>query len=81
MVRFTKHCNSSFPRLCKILYYRSCLTVHYIGRHDFGSVNPEIRIIEGRISEVLLYFYLKYYADLSWVCLVGTCIVDVLVLD
>ena len=25
--------------------------------------------------------YLKYYADLSWVCLVGTCIVDVLILD
>ena len=27
----------------------------YVGRHDFGSVNPEIRIIEGRIIEVLLY--------------------------
>ena len=26
-------------------------------RHDFGSVNPEIRIIEGRIIEVLLYFH------------------------
>ena len=27
----------------------------YVGRHDFGSVNPEIRIIEGQIIEVLLY--------------------------
>ena len=27
-----------------------------VGRQGFGSVNPEIRIIEGRISEVLLYF-------------------------
>ena len=27
-----------------------------VGRQDFGSVNPEIRIIEGRIIEVLLYF-------------------------
>ena len=27
-----------------------------VGRHDYGSVNPEIRIIEGRIIEVLLYF-------------------------
>ena len=26
-----------------------------VGRQGFGSVNPEIRIIEGRISEVLLY--------------------------
>ena len=35
--------------------------MHYtctcVGRHDFGSVNPEIRIIEGRIIEVLLYLY------------------------
>ena len=30
--------------------------VLYVGRHDFGSVNPEIRIMEGRITEVLLYF-------------------------
>ena len=29
--------------------------VLYVGRHHFGSVNPEIRIIEGRIIEVLLY--------------------------
>ena len=28
----------------------------YVGRHDFGSVNPEIRIIESRIIEVLQYF-------------------------
>ena len=27
----------------------------YVGRHDLGSVNPEIRIIEGQIIEVLLY--------------------------
>ena len=27
------------------------------------------------------YFYLKYYADLSWLCSVGTCIVNVLILD
>ena len=27
-----------------------------VGRQGFGSVNPEIRIIEGRISEVLLYY-------------------------
>ena len=26
-----------------------------VGRQGFESVNPEIRIIEGRISEVLLY--------------------------
>ena len=26
-----------------------------VGRKGFGSVNPEIRIIEGRIIEVLLY--------------------------
>ena len=26
-----------------------------VGRQGFGSVNPEIRIIEGRIVEVLLY--------------------------
>ena len=26
------------------------------------------------------HFYLKYYADLKWLCSVGTCIVDVLVL-
>ena len=26
-----------------------------VGRQGFGSVNPEIRIIEGRIIEVLLY--------------------------
>ena len=31
----------------------------YVGRHDFGSVNPEIRIIEGRITEVLLYIKSK----------------------
>ena len=29
--------------------------VLYVGRHDFGLVNLEIRIIEGRITEVLLY--------------------------
>ena len=28
-----------------------------VGRQGFGSVNPEIRIIEGRISEVLLYIF------------------------
>ena len=27
------------------------------------------------------HFYLKYYADFNWVCLVCTCIVDVLILD
>ena len=27
-----------------------------VGRQGFGSVNPEIRIIEGRIIEVLLYY-------------------------
>ena len=27
-----------------------------VGRQGFGSVNPEIRIIEGRISEGLLYY-------------------------
>ena len=27
-----------------------------VGRQDFGPVNPEIRIIEGRMIEVLLYF-------------------------
>ena len=27
----------------------------YVGRRDFGSVNLEIRIIEGWIIEVLLY--------------------------
>ena len=26
-----------------------------VGRHDFGSVNPKIQIIEDRIIEVLLY--------------------------
>ena len=26
-----------------------------VGRQDFGSVNPEIQIIEGQIIEVLLY--------------------------
>ena len=26
----------------------------YVGRHNFGSVNLEIQIIEGRIIEVLL---------------------------
>ena len=30
---------------------------------------------------VYYYFYLKYYADLNWLCSVGTCIVDVLILD
>ena len=28
--KFTKHYNSSFTRLCKILYYHSRLTVHYM---------------------------------------------------
>ena len=27
----------------------------YVGRHNFGLVNPEIRKIEGRIIEDLLY--------------------------
>ena len=27
----------------------------YVGRHNFGLVNLEIRIMEGRIIEVLLY--------------------------
>ena len=27
-----------------------------VGRQGFGSVNPEIRIIEGQIIEVLLYY-------------------------
>ena len=27
----------------------------YVGRHNFGLVNLEIRIIEGQIIEVLLY--------------------------
>ena len=27
----------------------------YLGRQGFGSVTPEIRIIEGRIIKVLLY--------------------------
>ena len=27
------------------------------------------------------HFYLKYYADLKWLCSVATCIVDVLILD
>ena len=30
-----------------------------VGRQGFGSVNPEIRIIEGRISEVLLYLIVQ----------------------
>ena len=28
--------------------------LYIVGRHDFGSVNPAIRIIEGQIIEVLL---------------------------
>ena len=27
------------------------------------------------------HFYLKYYADLKWLCSFATCIVDVLILD
>ena len=27
------------------------------------------------------HFYLKYYANFNWVCSVGTCIVDVLILN
>ena len=27
-----------------------------VGRQGFGSVNPEIPIMEGRISEVLLWY-------------------------
>ena len=37
-----------------------------VGRQGFGSVNPEIRIIEGRISEFLLYYpnlNIEYDAD------------------
>ena len=30
-----------------------------VARQGFGSVNPEIRIIEGRIIEVLLYIDIK----------------------
>ena len=30
-----------------------------VGRQDFGLVNPEIQIIEGRIIEVLLYIEMK----------------------
>ena len=33
----------------------SLMRVLYVGRHDFGPVNPEIRIAEGRITEILLY--------------------------
>ena len=33
------------------------------------------------ISMDIIIFYLKYYANLSWVCSVGTCIVNVLILD
>ena len=31
----------------------------YLGRHNLGSVNADIRIIEGRIIEVLLYLKLQ----------------------
>ena len=34
----------------------------YVGRHEFGSVNPEIQIIEGRIIEVL---YMNMTVDLN----------------
>ena len=34
-----------------------------VGRQGFGSVNPEIRIIEGRISEVLLYSQITFHLD------------------
>ena len=34
-----------------------------VGRQGFGLVNPEIRIIEGRISEVLLYLVTFLYVS------------------
>ena len=37
----------------------------YLGRQGFGSVNPEIQIIEGRIFEVLLYMMYVFSVDSS----------------
>ena len=37
-----------------------------VGRQGFGSVNPEIRIIESRIIEVLLYNGVQCYSPELW---------------
>ena len=44
----------------------------YVGRHHFGSVNPEIRMIEGQISEVLLYIVI-YVGTVPVHCLISAC--------
>ena len=33
----------------------------YVGRPDFGSVNPQIWIIEGQIIEVVLYLIISTF--------------------
>ena len=50
---------------CYIAYIDRALYVLPVGRQDFSSVNPEFRIIEGRITEVLLYvkFHLPHYCQ------------------
>ena len=58
MVRFRKYWNDYFRECVKSfnIALDCALYVLPVGRQDFGSVNPEFRIIEGRITEVLLYY-------------------------
>ena len=48
---------------------------------SYNISDPSIVVYLLHIHGYYYYFYLNYYADLSWLCSVGTCIVDVLILD
>ena len=61
--RYIKGLDYTTSVSCELYYiiaHTACAssTLFEIGGHNFGSVNPEFRIIEGRITEVLLYLEL-----------------------
>ena len=78
MVGFIKYWNYWFQecvKSCNIAHARACFKLN-VGRQGFGSVNPEIQIIEGQIIELLLYFqinisftYIYFQINVFFICI------------
>ena len=66
--------------LCNI-HRRWCSLIKYFNIFVLYNISdPSIVVYLLHIDGYYYYFYLKYYADLSWLCSVGTCIVSILIL-
>ena len=59
-----------------------CSLIKYFNIFVLSNISdPSIIVYLLHIHGYYYYFYSKYYADLSWLCSVGTCIVSILILD